>query len=374
MHRRWTALVTLLGFTLATAGVAGAASLSQLQAKHAKLQQQISGERSTLHQTTAAADSVQAQLNAVDASLNATRNRLATIDAQEMQVAGQLTRGEAKLAALKAKLVRQKHQVAAALRIIQEHGVVSYVAVVLGSNSFSDFVGRLEMLRTVVHSQVDILKEVHAEELQEAQQVVMLQQQKAHLVALAQQAQRTAATYRTQAQKRQSLLDQLFGQANSEQTVINQLKTQDAGLMAAIQQLEFAMYNHNIPPGEIGTIVAAVAKEYGLDPALVWAIIRQESGGNPNAVSTAGAEGLMQLMPGTAAEMGVTNPFNAQQNIQGGVAYFAYLLKLFNGNIALALAAYNAGPGAVQKYGGIPPYQQTQNYVRDILGSYSAGK
>ncbi len=374
MHRRWTALVTLLGFTLATAGVAGAASLSQLQAKHAKLQQQISGERSTLHQTTAAADSVQAQLNAVDASLNATRNRLATIDAQEMQVAGQLTRGEAKLAALKAKLVRQKHQVAAALRIIQEHGVVSYVAVVLGSNSFSDFVGRLEMLRTVVHSQVDILKEVHAEELQEAQQVVMLQQQKAHLVALAQQAQRTAATYRTQAQKRQSLLDQLFGQANSEQTVINQLKTQDAGLMAAIQQLEFAMYNHNIPPGEIGTIVAAVAKEYGLDPALVWAIIRQESGGNPNAVSTAGAEGLMQLMPGTAAEMGVTNPFNAQQNIQGGVAYFAYLLKLFNGNISLALAAYNAGPGAVQKYGGIPPYQQTQNYVKDILGSYSAGK
>ncbi len=366
--------MTLLGFTLATAGVAGAASLSQLQAKHAKLQQQISGERSTLHQTTAAADSVQAQLNAVDASLNATRNRLATIDAQEMQVAGQLTRGEAKLAALKAKLVRQKHQVAAALRIIQEHGVVSYVAVVLGSNSFSDFVGRLEMLRTVVHSQVDILKEVLAEELQEAQQVVMLQQQKAHLVALAQQAQRTAATYRTQAQKRQSLLDQLFGQANSEQTVINQLKTQDAGLMAAIQQLEFAMYNHNIPPGEIGTIVAAVAKEYGLDPALVWAIIRQESGGNPNAVSTAGAEGLMQLMPGTAAEMGVTNPFNAQQNIQGGVAYFAYLLKLFNGNIALALAAYNAGPGAVQKYGGIPPYQQTQNYVRDILGSYSAGK
>ena len=374
MQRRWTALVIMLGFTLATAGVAGAASLSQLQAKHAKLQQQISGERSTLHQTTAAADSVQAQLNAVDASLAATRNRLATIDAQEMQVARQLTRGEAKLAALKAKLARQKHQVAAALRIIQEHGVVSYVAVVLGSNSFSDFVGRLEMLRTVVHSQVDILKEVHAEELQEAQQVARLQRQKAHLVALAQQAQRTAATYRAQAQKRQDLLDQLFSQANAEQAVINQLETQDAGLMAAIQQLEFAMYNHNIPPGEIGTIVAAVAKEYGIDPALVWAIIRQESGGNPNAVSTAGAEGLMQLMPGTAAEMGVTNPFNAQQNIQGGVAYFAYLLKMFNGNIALALAAYNAGPGAVEKYGGIPPYQQTQNYVKDILGSYSAGK
>lgn len=374
MQRRWTALVIMLGFTLATAGVAGAASLSQLQAKHAKLQQQISGERSTLHQTTAAADSVQAQLNAVDASLAATRNRLANIDAQEMQVARQLTRGEAKLAALKAKLARQKHQVAIALRIIQEHGVVSYVAVVLGSNSFSDFVGRLEMLRTVVHSQVDILKEVHAEELQEAQQVARLQRQKAHLVALAQQAQRTAATYRAQAQKRQDLLDQLFSQANAEQAVINQLETQDAGLMAAIQQLEFAMYNHNIPPGEIGTIVAAVAKEYGIDPALVWAIIRQESGGNPNAVSTAGAEGLMQLMPGTAAEMGVTNPFNAQQNIQGGVAYFAYLLKMFNGNIALALAAYNAGPGAVEKYGGIPPYQQTQNYVKDILGSYSAGK
>ena len=99
----------------------------------------------------------------------------------------------------------------------------------------------------------------------------------------------------------------------------------------------------------------------------------QESSGNPNAKSSAGAEGLMQLMPSTAASLGVSNPYDPTQAINGGAKYLAQLYKQFNGNITDTLAAYNAGPGAVQKYGGVPPYQQTQSYVNSIMRRMNAG-
>jgi soluble lytic murein transglycosylase-like protein len=121
-------------------------------------------------------------------------------------------------------------------------------------------------------------------------------------------------------------------------------------------------------------MVEKYAQLHGVDKALVNAVIRQESGFNPAAVSKAGAQGLMQLMPGTAKGLGVENSLNPEQNIDGGVRLLKSLLKTYNGNIPLALAAYNAGGGAVAKYGGIPPYKETQNYVRSILSSYLATK
>lgn len=117
------------------------------------------------------------------------------------------------------------------------------------------------------------------------------------------------------------------------------------------------------------TIISQAASN-SLDPDLVHAIIWVESGYNPQAVSRTGATGLMQLMPGTAREVGVRDSFNPHQNVAGGSRYLKAMLDRFNGNLPLALAAYNAGPAAVEKYGGIPPIPETRAYVQNVLRAY----
>jgi soluble lytic murein transglycosylase-like protein len=119
--------------------------------------------------------------------------------------------------------------------------------------------------------------------------------------------------------------------------------------------------------GQFSNLINQAAQKYGIDPALLKGLIRQESNFNPNAKSPAGAAGLCQLMPGTAAALGVSNPLDPAQAIEGGAKYLSQQLKAFGGDVRKALAAYNAGPGAVQRYGGVPPYAETQNYVRSVM-------
>ncbi|MEW6096992.1 MAG: lytic transglycosylase domain-containing protein [bacterium] len=121
-------------------------------------------------------------------------------------------------------------------------------------------------------------------------------------------------------------------------------------------------------------LINTYSKKYGVDPNLVTSIIKAESNFNPNAVSKAGASGLMQLMPDTARLLGVTNIFEPKENIEGGIKYFKTLLDEFEQNLPLALAAYNAGPEVVKKINDIPPIDETKNYVEKVLNFYKEAK
>jgi soluble lytic murein transglycosylase-like protein len=131
-----------------------------------------------------------------------------------------------------------------------------------------------------------------------------------------------------------------------------------------------------VPPAQIDALVQQNASTWQVEPALIKAVIANESGFNANATSGVGAQGLMQLMPDTAASLGVHDAYDPAQNVAGGTRYLRGLLDRFGGDKRLAIAAYNAGPGAVEKYRDIPPYRETRNYVQNVLASfdkYSSG-
>jgi len=159
---------------------------------------------------------------------------------------------------------------------------------------------------------------------------------------------------------------------------VSQTGSTPASFAAALQtasQASSAAGQYAVSTGQEGAasspydgLIEAAATRYGVDPAILHGLIQQESGFDPNSQSGAGAAGLTQLMPGTATSLGVANPFNPAESIEGGARYLSQLMTQFGGNTTDALAAYNAGPGAVQQYGGVPPYAETQGYVSKVLG------
>lgn len=154
-------------------------------------------------------------------------------------------------------------------------------------------------------------------------------------------------------------------------------KILDSNMSSKIKDTPFAdkvfssqMASVSAGNGNIDTLIEQYSAKNGLDSAFVKAVIKQESGFQPKVTSSCGAMGLMQLMPATASSLGVTDAYDPEQNIAGGTKYLKGLLDRFGGDKSLALAAYNAGPNAVAKYNGIPPYKETQNYVKNIMSMY----
>jgi hypothetical protein len=121
---------------------------------------------------------------------------------------------------------------------------------------------------------------------------------------------------------------------------------------------------------DLDWIIFRAGEKAGVDPRFIHAVIKQESKYDPNAVSHVGAEGLMQMMPATAKRFGLKDPFDPKANVEAGTKYLKWLLKRFDGDVSLALAGYNAGEGSVDKYQGVPPYGETQNYVKKIVTNY----
>jgi soluble lytic murein transglycosylase len=130
---------------------------------------------------------------------------------------------------------------------------------------------------------------------------------------------------------------------------------------------------HQAGTGQYDALIQTYADKHGLAPALVKAVIQTESGGNPRAVSPAGAMGLMQLMPSNVQEAGIADPYDPEQNIAAGTQQLSDLMKQYGGDLDLTLAGYNAGPGNVRKYGGVPPFRETQSYIRKVRAAMEHG-
>ena len=367
------ALLAILVLASGAAPVADAASLTALESELHTVHENLLSDEAQAASLKQQETTLNAQLLAVNAQLAQTQQRISSTEVAIKNTQATMGRTTTHLDKTRKAMDKEQKGLRGVLLFAEQQGPLGYLSVLLSVHSFSEFVTQVGMMARIASYQRSVVDQLQQEAALISQDLAKLAKSRATLDT--QEA--TLVTQKSQlatvAQQRASVLSQIKRQQGAVAALEANLHIQGQKLWNAIQQLEAELANGKLTQSQLFSIVQSISAVYGIDPYLIMAVIRQESGGYAKAVSSAGAEGLMQLMPQTAADLGVTDPFNPQQNVRGGIAYLAYLLHLFNGNVAWALAGYNAGPGAVEYYHGIPPYPQTQNYVNNILYMYHHG-
>ena len=373
--RKWAAApaLALLLVSNVPGGTAAAASLTALESQLHSVHVNLVADKAQQAKLQAEVDQSQTLLGEVDQQFTTTQQNIAATRAAILVTENRIGTVSRRLARTRAASEKQQGGLDAVLLYTQQYGPIGYLAVLLHVASFGEFVTRLGNVIEVATFERSIVENLNHDADLIHHDLVLQDQAKAKYA----RQQATLVRQRDQqaqvASQRRQVLATLQSQQQQINSVVADEQQQGQKLWDAIQQLKAELADGQLSSSQIFSIVKSISAIYGINPLLIMAVIREESGGNTHAVSSAGAQGLMQLMPSTAAELGVTDAFNAEQNVHGGIAYLSYLLKLFNNNIPFALAAYNAGPNAVKQYGGIPPYPETQNYVKNIMYMYQHG-
>lgn len=366
-------MVLVLAVGLAPS-VQAAASLQQVQQQEQQTMADLQHAQAQYTQDLNAWSAARTHLLRVNAELQGAAQRLAQLTTELRTAEGQLQQLASQVVAAQRVVAADQAKANSGLVLLDEGGQSSFITVLMGATSFADFLTRATYLERIWRMEISYLgaaqaAKAHLQDLERQQQAVVGQ-----LQALNRQADATVAqlrAYEAQASQAQIADHLLVAHANA---IVVQLAAQKNSLEQEIRKILAALESGKVPWSVILAEIQTLARQYGISPLLVEAVVLQESGGSNTAKSSVGAEGLMQLMPGTAAGLGVSNLYDPIQNLKGGITYLLEQLQRFNGNLALALAAYNAGPYAVEKYGGIPPYAQTQNYVKSVLALYNSGR
>lgn len=353
------------------ASASGGTNVSQLTSQLNTVESEVKAENAFLGALNAQTHATVLALDQIDQQISATRQKLLVLQAEEMVATELLNRTQAEYTATVASYNQTWAALSSVLRWTEENGPIGYLAVLLQVNTFQAFTARLAEISNVSSFELKASQQLATQKQQLAHEISLINQERQSLAAAQQAATVIENQLLVQNNQRRIQLAALLSRRSSVLSLEHALLLQKNSLTAKIMALEGEYAAGKLTKAQLWTALYGIAQTYGVDPYLVMAVIMQESGGNPNAKSYAGALGLMQLMPSTAAGLSVTNPFNPIQNLQGGIRDLAGLLNEFGGNIQLALAAYNAGAGSVLRYGGIPPYAQTQNYVKSIMANYA---
>jgi soluble lytic murein transglycosylase-like protein len=313
----------------------------------------------------------QKRVNELQASLNDTKAKRQATEAQLAKLEQELAQSRAKLARAEKRLAARQQVFAERMVSVYKNGRPSLLAVLLGSTSFSDLINRLSYVNRIAQADSRLLAEIESLAAKIADQLGRIEaaqtaeaQRRADLLAQEEQIQALTADIIAQQERLQAEVakqQELYAQKQQE---LSQLASVESDLRAQAARASA------VPPGELRELAVKYAEQYGIPTNIFLNLVTVESGWNPQAVSRAGAIGLTQVMPFNVIAYGYdleTFRNSPALQLEVGARYLSLQYQTF-GRWDLALAAYNAGPGAVLKYGGIPPYPETQNYVRKILG------